>query len=227
MPPSVSLGLCSTQHWLHCVSNAAEGLILRTAILAILAMLGASPSFAADTYWVTADFLNRRTCPSTHCGIVGQLFYREEVTAYEERDGWVRISKPSDTSCREGQSDYLDAGGTSCSDSNGKEYSKSAEWVASKYLTATRPAHPGDGEEGVAKVVSNSDDFMKYKSTFVKATNELVTSGRCTLDDFRQMSGWLKTFTTYHERPVYFTYCGGLNLPNRIYLNAATGQIWQ
>jgi len=209
------------------VSNAAGELILRAAILAILAMLGASPSFAADTYWVTADILNRRSCPSTHCEIVGQLFYREGVTVYEERDGWVRISEPNDAPCREGQSDDVDAGGTSCSDSNGKEYSESAEWVALKFLTATRPAHPGDGEEGIAKVVSNSDDFMKYKSTFVKASNELVTSGRCTLKDFRQMSGWLKTVMTDHETPVYFTYCGGLNLPNRIYLNAATGQIWQ
>jgi hypothetical protein len=197
------------------------------AILAILVVLGASPSLAEDTYWVTADFLNRRTCPSTHCGIVGQLFYREGVTVYEERGDWVRISKPDNASCRERTSDYVDAGGTTCSDSNGIEGSKSAEWVALKYLAATRPAHPGDGEEGIAKVVSNSDDFMKYKSTFVKAANELVASGRCTLDDFRQMSGWLKTISTYRDRPVYFTYCGGLNLLNRIYLNASTGQILQ
>jgi hypothetical protein len=200
---------------------------MRTAILAFLVLLGASPSAGADTYWVTADLLNRRICPSTHCGIVGQLFYREGVTVYEQRGDWVKISTPYDASCREGESDDGDAGGTTCSDSNGMEDSKSAEWVALKYLAATRPAHPGDGEEGIAKVVSNSDDFMTYKSTFVKATHELVTSGRCTLDDFRRMSGWLKTITTYHDRPVYFTYCGGLNLPNRIYLNAATGQILQ
>jgi hypothetical protein len=201
--------------------------MMRAAILAILVMLGASPSSAAETNWVTADFLNRRTCPSTHCGIVGQLFYREGVTVYEEKGGWARITQPYDASCREGNSDYVDAGGTTCSGSNGVEDSKSSEWVALKHLAATRPADPAAGEKGVAKVVSNSDDFRKYRSAFVKATKELVASGRCTLDDFRQMSGWLKTTTTYHDRPVYFTYCGGLDLPNRIFLNAANGQILQ
>ena len=196
-------------------------------MLACLVTLGASPSLAADKYWVTADLLNIRACPSTDCTIVGQLFYREEVTVYEERGGWARISKNHDTSCRDEEGDSTSASGATCSASDGKDDSDIVEWVALKHLAATRPAHPGDGEEGIAKVVSDSDDFGKYRSAFVKATEELVSSGRCMLDDFRQMSGWLKSTTTYRDRPVYFTYCGGLTLSNRIYLDAATGQHFQ
>ena len=42
--------------------------------------------------WVTSERLNRRTCPSESCGVVGQLFFREGVTVHEERDGWARIT---------------------------------------------------------------------------------------------------------------------------------------
>jgi len=201
--------------------------MMRIAIVIFLFVVISSPLLAADKHWVTVDRLNRRTCPDIHCGVVGQLFYREGVTIFEEKEGWARISKYYDASCRDGQSEYVDAGNATCSAPNGIIDGQLAEWVSLMFLAPTRPADPAAGESGIAKVVGNSDDYRKHKAAFVRATEKLIASGRCTLGDFEQSGGWLKSTTTYRNQPVYFSYCGGFTRANRLYLNVDTGEIFR
>jgi hypothetical protein len=33
--------------------------------------------------------------------------------------------------------------------------------------------------------------------------------------------------TSHKGSPVYFTYCGGMRVQNRLYLNAATGEVFK
>lgn len=200
---------------------------MRIGVATFLVFFLATDVMAAEQLWVTSDRLNRRTCPSTNCGVVGQLFFREGVTALEERDGWVRISKSYDASCRGGRSDYVDSGNASCLASNGITDGQFSEWVFAKHLSAKRPDDPGAGTSGVAKAISQSDDFKRHRDAFVKATIELVNAGRCSLKEFENNGGWVKSTTTYRNRPVYFMYCGGLTVANRIYLDAETGRIFQ
>ena len=189
--------------------------------------LGISIAQADTEYWVTSDRLNRRTCPAAHCGIVGRLFYREGVTVYEQKDGWARISKRYDASCHNGKSEYVDSGDNRCSVSNGVKDGKFAEWVSFEHLSEIRPPDPGAGATGMAKAVSQSDDFRHYERAFVTAAEKLVSSGRCTLEEISNNGGWMKSATTYRNKPVYFMYCGGMTRSNRLYLNADTGQIFQ
>lgn len=104
-------------------------------ILAIAALPGAGLLVAQDAeaevkLWANADRVNRRTCPSTECGIVGQLFFREAAEVLEERDGWVRITRYYDGSCVGGRSEYVDSGNAACVASNGFDGSQFAEWVS-------------------------------------------------------------------------------------------------
>ena len=200
---------------------------MRSCLIVFLAAIAALPALAAEKSWVSSDRLNSRTCPAIHCGIVGHFFYRERVTIYEVKNGWARVSKYYDASCRNGKSEYVDSGDAKCSPANGVKNGKFAEWVSLQYLAAKRPSDPGAGTVGIAKLVSQSDDFRKYKSAFVKASTELMASGKCTKDDFEKSGGWVKSTTTYHDRPVYFTYCGGLTHSNRLYLDASNGRIFQ
>ena len=195
-------------------------------ILFVAAVTG-TPSLATEKAWVCSDRLNRRTCPGTHCGVVGQFFHREGVTIYEEKSGWARVSKYYDASCLDGRSQSVDFGNPSCSSQNGINNGKFSEWVSLKYLATTRPPDPGSTITGIAEMISASDDFTKYKSAFVKASNKLMVSGRCTTNDFQNTGGWIKSTTTYHDQPVYFTYCGAMKRSNRIYLNASNGRIFQ
>jgi hypothetical protein len=177
----------------------------------------------ADDYWVTSDRLNRRTCPSTECGIVGQLMHREMVTVSEVRGEWGRISDYYDASCSNSRSEYVDSGNANCTAENGIISGEFAEWTSMLYLSRQRPADPGAGASGVAALVSGSDDYRTYKDAFIKAAQGLIQREQCTEADFTGFGGWVKS-TNYRDRPVYFIYCGRMHIDNRIYLDASTGQ---
>lgn len=195
---------------------------MKALTVALLLLVAALPARSASESWVTTDRLNRRTCPDTRCGTVGILMFREKATVYEEKDGWARISKYYDASCRNGQSDYVDSGNAACIGSNGIVAGEFAEWVSMNYLSIVRPPDPGSGATGSYSLVSGSDDYGTYKDAFAKAASSLVDSGQCTVRDFRNMGGWMKSMTD-KSRPIYFTYCG----QDRLYLNAETGEVFR
>ena len=176
--------------------------------------------------WVTADRLNRRTCPEVTCGSVGVLFFRGGVTVYEERNGWVRISRRYDASCYNGESEYVDSGNAACNEENGIVDGRFAEWVSEAYLSSERPSDPAAGATGDHALVSGSDDYRVYSDVFAKAASELIAAGSCSRADFEEMGGWFKSSFRADE-PIYFTYCGEMILDNRLYLNASTGEVFR
>jgi hypothetical protein len=79
----------------------------------------------------------------------------------------------------------------------------------------------------VERLLARSQDFTEHRAAFVKAAKELINDGRCTPRDFEKTGGWRKSAIKYRKEPVYFTYCGGMTISDRIYLNAETGRIFQ
>lgn len=197
---------------------------------------GSSPSEEAGTtdanasselaMWVANDRAERRTCPSTSCGEVGRLFHGERVTVLEERDEWVRITEPYDASCVEGRSEYIETGEAACTEANGITDGRFAEWIAVSELTADQPADPAEAASVDEALVAQSDDFATHRAAFVEAANNLIADGRCTVGDFEEMGGWVKS-SNHRDEPIYFTYCGGMTIANRIYLDASTGRIFR
>jgi hypothetical protein len=143
---------------------------------------------------------------------------------YEEREGWARISKYYDAACKNGKSEYVDSGDDTCDGANGIEDGRVAEWVSSRHLTDNRPADPATGATGDYALVAQSDDYRIYKDVFARAASELIDSGKCTRADFEEMGGWIKSIN-HRDKPIYFTYCGGMRIEHRIYLNAFTGRV--
>ena len=172
--------------------------------------------------WVTGERLDRRTCPSTSCGVVGRLFFREAANPLESKNGWIRISKPYDAACEGGKSKYVDDGRADCSKANGITEGKFAEWVLASGLSEKRPADPAETATEDEALVAQSDDFGKYHKQFSRLTAKLIGDGRCTKADFQEMGGWEKSISQYRNEPVYFTYCGGMTMANKIYVNAET-----
>ena len=198
----------------------------QNSVLLLFLISLAQPVMADSEAWVTAERLNRRTCPSTQCGILGVLMFRERATVYEEKNSWARVSEYYDAACRNGRSEYVDSGNTACTEQNGIVAGRLSEWVHTKYLSETRPAGPGVEATDYYELVSGSDDYRKYKEVFARSASKLIASGRCAARDFQGIGGWVKS-TTHKGSPVYFTYCGGMGVQNRLYLNAATGGIFQ
>lgn len=175
--------------------------------------------------WVTGERQIRYTCPSKDCGVVGKFYFREGVTVIEEKAGWARITKPYDGACKQNKSRYVDVGNSTCSSDNGFVDGKFSEWVELSGLSATRPADPAETATASESLVSQSDDFEKYRKQFVKLSDKLISEGRCSPADFIEMGGWVKAEIEYKNEPVYFTYCGGITAAHKIYINAETSTI--
>ena len=180
---------------------------------------------ASYRYWVTADRLNRHTCPSTDCGIVGWMFFRQGAHVFEERDGWARVSRYYDALCVNGRSEYVDSGASRCDPDNGIIDGSFAEWVAIDFLSENRPTDPAADATGVEALVSGSDDFQRYRAVFARSAQSLMSSEQCSEADLRR--GWRKSTLNYRNQPIYFLYCGGLTVSNRLYLNTETGEIFR
>ncbi len=76
-------------------------------------------------------------------------------------------------------------------------------------------------------LIKDSDDYSRYSQAFSVAAKTLINDGRCKVSDFKDMGGWVKSSTTYKNQPIYFTYCGGMMLKNRIYLDTSNGRIFK
>ena len=185
-----------------------------------------APVSEPSRMWVAGERLARRTCPSEGCGIVGQYFFREAADVIETRDGWARVTQPYDASCNNGRSEYVDEGPADCTAANGITDGRFAEWVRLDGLVAARPADPAEGATGFAALVGASDDFQRYGEAFAKAAQELIEARRCTAGDFRENGGFVKS-SNHRNEPIYFIYCGGATVGNRLYLNAATGEVFR
>lgn len=171
--------------------------------------------------WVTADRLSRRTCPTTSCGIVGTLMFREAAKVVEEKDGWARVTKYYDASCANSLSQYVDKGNAKCEPSNGIAKGIFAEWVSIDFLSDERPVDPAATAALDESLVSSSDDFRLYRREFAKAAQSLIENRKCRAADFKEWGGWM---SSSKGKSIYFMYCGGANISNRIYLDAKTGE---
>lgn len=97
------------------------------------------PAGAEERMWVAIDDLQRRTCPSTECGVVGRFFFQESVIVFEKEDEWSRVSRYHSAGCYEGVSAFVEEGNPECSADNGIRGGEFAEWVQSKFLAAEPP----------------------------------------------------------------------------------------
>ena len=78
-------------------------------------------------------------------------------------------------------------------------------------------------EQELENATRGSDDYQRYRTEFHRAATQLILDGRCSLKDFVEMGGWVRS--VHRRKGMYFTYCGGNHRRNRIYLDVDTGYI--
>lgn len=202
---------------------ACKKLLFIPLLVAIGSSVAVTSAIAGPSLWVSADRVERHTCPSDKCGVVGNLMFREGVEVFEAKGSWVRITKPYSASCTNGTSEYVKSGKDTCDPANGIKNGLFAEWVSTASLHKARPSDPGEGASGDDALVSQSDDYGRYRSQFSKAARQMIDEGTCTAADFEEMGGWMAS--PNRGVGVYFTYCGGMKTSNRLYLDVATGKV--
>ena len=181
-------------------------------ILQIFLLIGffSSTAFGAasspGSYYVTTEVLNVRLAPNPSGQITNRLYERQRVDVLEIKNGWARVSK-----YYSGSSEGLDG--------------DVARWVAEKYLSGSKPKEI-QANTPLEEALKSSDNYSKYRDVFVKASKSLISKRQCSLSDFKEMGGWLRS-STFKPKPVFYTYCGGMRSNNKVYLNAKTGRVFK
>ncbi|MCQ8865850.1 SH3 domain-containing protein [Vibrio splendidus] len=139
-------------------------------------------------------------------GLITDYLYKgEKVEVLEKQGEWARIS------------DYivLQEGGP-----------QTAEWVSMSGLSNDEVIiSEKESIEILDSYLVKSDDLKLHKETFRNTVAELISDGECDPSDFEELGGWVKS-VKYSDRDVYFIYCGGLSLENKIYLDVNTNEIF-
>ena len=139
-------------------------------------------------------------------GLITDYLYKgEKVEVLEKQGDWARIS------------DYivLKEGGPEI-----------AEWVAMSGLSNDEVViSDKENKEILDSYLVKSDDLKLYQEKFRNSVAKLISEGECEPSDFEELGGWVKS-VRYSERDIYFIYCGGLSLENKIYLDVNTNEIF-
>ena len=79
----------------------------------------------------------------------------------------------------------------------------------------------------IQEAIAQSDDYGLYRAEFTKAATYLLTTKRCTPEELVEIGGFVKAQGENKVKPIYFTYCGGMTVNNRLYVDAETGKVYK
>lgn len=144
--------------------------------------------------------------PSDAGVIEGYRYKSDEVEILEKKDGWARIS------------DYI------VYEDGGEEV---AEWISMDGLSKDEVIISDEENlEILDSYIEESDDLLSYKDQFRKATKELISKGDCSPEDFDELGGWVKSIK-FENKEIYFIYCDGMKLENKIYLDVIKNETFR
>jgi len=167
-------------------------------------------TISSKTYFSTVEILNVRLEPNKEGSITSSIYENQQVNVYEIKQGWGRVSN------------YY----------NGEVEGKTgmvARWVYMKHLSKNRPIEKASNKAKISileKALKSSDNYSRYKKYFIKASEDLIKEKTCTVNDFKESGGWMRS-AAYSPKPIFFIYCGKMIIENRIYLNAKTGEVFR
>ncbi|MCL9773665.1 hypothetical protein [Vibrio methylphosphonaticus] len=142
--------------------------------------------------------------PTENALVDGTAYYGEKLRVMEHSSEWIRIAPIY----------QMDEGEEEVS-----------QWVRMSDLSTDAVSLTGKKwNEVLSGYLFKSDDFNQHQERFIEASTELLESKRCRLYDFEQVGGWIKSLN--HPDDVYFTYCGGIEVSNKVYLNTTTGVVF-
>jgi hypothetical protein len=160
--------------------------------------------FVSD-YYVNDDKVAIRIQPDENQYAERWVYKGDHLKLLEIKEGWGRVS--SYYVVNEGEPEI-------------------AEWVPMSALSLQQPVITRqERDETISGYIFKSDDFKLYRDIFIKITDQLLMDKSCEPEDFDELQGWVRS-TRFPDRNVYFIYCGGLKINNKIYLDANSGEIF-
>ena len=184
---------------------------------------------AQDTrneFWVAIDEVDKHSCPSLDCGVVGRLSFRDPVTLLERKGGWARISEPRKALCVNGHTRYVVSGDDRCVASNGINGGTYYDWIKEEGLSEQLPSSGSPGIDHFEAIVAGSDDFRRNRDVFAAAAQRLIEASTCTKDELKNQGGFSRVDGAGGQN-VYFVYCGGDTMSDRVFIDTKTQQVFR
>ncbi len=156
-------------------------------------------------YYVDVEKLGIREAADREAFVERYLYKGDKVHLLEKKNGWGRVSA------------YF------VYEQGGPEI---AEWIPLDGLVEEAPViTPEERRKTIQGYIARSDSYLEFEDMFLNTTDKLLKEGTCSPVDFEELGGWVKS-TKYNDRDVYFVYCGGLKLADKIYLDVRTGEVF-
>ncbi len=156
-------------------------------------------------FYVDVEKLGIREAANQDAFVERYLYKGDKVRLLEKKNGWGRVSA------------YF------VYEQGGPEI---AEWIPMEGLVEQAPViSPEERKKTIQGYIAGSDDLVQFEEMFLKTTDKLLNDGSCTPVDFEELGGWVKS-TKYADKDVYFIYCGGMKLADKIYLDVRTGNVF-
>lgn len=156
-------------------------------------------------YYVDVEKLGIREAADKNAFVDRYLYKGDHVRLLEKKNGWGRVSA------------YF------VYEQGGPEV---AEWVPLDSLVEEAPLiTEEERRKTVQGYIEGSDDYLEFEEMFLNTTDTLLQERTCSPVDFEELGGWVRS-TKYTDRDVYFVYCGGLKLADKIYLDVRTGEVF-
>jgi len=156
-------------------------------------------------YYVAEDKLGIRESADRDAFVDRYLYKGDPVHLLEKKNGWGRVSA------------YF------VYEQGGPEV---AEWIPLDGLVEEAPViTPEERRKTIQGYISGSDDYVEFEDMFLNTTDQLLRDDTCSPVDFEELGGWVKS-TRFTDRDVYFVYCGGLKLADKIYLDVRSGEVF-
>ncbi|MGR5219444.1 hypothetical protein ACPV4B_04345 [Vibrio parahaemolyticus] len=162
------------------------------------------PQLLPEYYYVSQSVETVYTQPDMTSASDGVAYYGEKLEVMERQGDWIRIAPIY----------QLEEGAEEVS-----------QWLNAATLSDQPVALNGEAWLNVlTEYVDTSDDFIRFQDVFLQASTALIKENRCRLSDFKEVRGWIKSINFSDN--VYFTYCGGIDTKNKVYLNVASGEVF-
>lgn len=156
-------------------------------------------------FYIDVEKLGIREAASMDAFVDRYLYKGDKIRLLEKKNGWGRVSA------------YF------VYEQGGPEV---AEWIPLEGLVEQAPViSPEERKKTIQNYIAGSDDLVQYEEMFLMTTDKLLNDGSCTPVDFEELGGWVRS-TKYSDRDVYFIYCGGMKLADKIYLDVRTGEVF-
>ena len=180
----------------------------------------------AEAFWVNRDGVEKHSCPSAGCGVVGRLSFRDPVALHGSDGAWVRISEARKALCVNGRTRIIREGNDRCDPANGIYSGVFYEWIPAEYLSKTLPSSGSAETDEYESIVSGSENFRIHRDVFAGAAKDLVEAGTCTKEELADQGGFSRAAGASGPS-VYIAYCGGDTMSDRVFLDVKSKELFR